>query len=378
MAEKVSSKELNNQQAFDATLLQLGQKVYCQDGYAGEVAALRLHSEKKYRSLVVQTGLFFRHRYIVPSEWVEKIETDRVYLSAEKEQLKALPQERPDPILVIEVQRKLREERILRRVEIENIHVSAQSGFITLDGYVPDPTQKARAEKAALKVPGVLQVENDLVVDEDLTLAAAGAVAQIPDSPAERILVGAQNGFLTLTGEVSSAASRMAAEERAGSVPEIRGVLNRIQVANLEFPEPCAIQPRIGARVHGRNVVSGHVEHVIVNRVNRLVEAIVADGLCPEPRKEKTHWFLGDSALVRRKVVIPIHNIQHQTKNAVFLENQVPRFEDFNPASFNEPDATWHPPHPYHRNQVLLYPSVEMNQMNSEIAGENQIRHAIA
>jgi hypothetical protein len=378
MAEKVSRKDLNNQQAFDTTLLQPGQTVYCQDGYAGEVAALRLHSEMKYRSLVVQTGLFFRHRYIVPSEWIEKIESDGVYLSANKEDLKALPQERPDPILVIEVQRGLRAERILHRVAIENIHVSAQSGFITLDGYVPDSRQKTRAEKAALKIPGVLRVENGLVVDEDLALAAAGALAQIPDSPAERIFVGAQNGFITLTGEVASAASRVAAEERAGSVPEIRGVLNRIQVANLQFPEPRAIQPRIGARVHGRNVISGHVEHVIVNPVNRLVEAIVADGLCPEPRKEKTHWFLGDSALVRRKVVIPVHNIQHQTKNAVFLENQVPRFEDFNPASFTGPDATWHPPYPYHRNQVLLSPPVEMEQVNSEIAGENQIRHAIA
>lgn len=377
MAEKDKVKGLNNEQVFDSSLLQPGQRVYCQDGYAGEVAALRLNSASKYQSLVVRTGLFFRHRYIVPSKWIERIESDRVYLSAKKDDLKALPEERPDPILVIEVQRALREERILRRVEIENIHVSAQSGFIILNGYVPDPTHKARAEQATLKIPGVLRVENDLVVDEDLTLAAAGAVAQILDSPAERIFVGAQNGFITLTGEVSSAASRMAAEEQAGSVPEIRGVLNRIQVANLEFPEPRTLQPRIGARVHGRNVVSSHVEHVIVNQVNRLVKAIVVDGLCPEPRKDKTHWFLGDSALVRRTVVIPVHYIQHQTKNAVFLENEVPRFEDFNPANFTRPDANWQPPYPYHRNHVLLYDPIKAEQVNSKIAGANQIREAI-
>ncbi|HJS18636.1 MAG TPA: BON domain-containing protein [Anaerolineales bacterium] len=101
---------------------------------------------------------------------------------------------------------------------------------------------RRRAEKAAHQIPGVLRVENHLVVDEDLKLAAAGTVAQIPESPVERIFVGAQSGFITLTGEVASIESRLAAEERAGSVPEIRGVLNRIRVAGLEFPEPRALQ----------------------------------------------------------------------------------------------------------------------------------------
>ena len=64
-----------------------------------------------------------------------------------------------------------------------------------------------------------------------------------------------------------------------------------------------------------------------INRVNRLVEAIVADGLCLEPRKQETHWFLADVALVHRTMVIPIYTIQHQTKPVVFLENEALQFE---------------------------------------------------
>jgi osmotically-inducible protein OsmY len=301
-----------------------------------------------------------------------------VYLSVKKDDLKALPEERPDPILVIEVKRTLQEERFLHGAEIENILVSATRGFITLSGYVPDSVQKARAEKAARRIPGVLNVENRLVLDEDLKLAAAEAVAQIPGSSAGSVFVGAQNGYIVLTGEAPSVESRLAAEERAGSVPKIRGVLNWIRVEGLEYSEPRAIQPRIGARVYGRNVVSAHVEQVIVNRVNRLVEAIVVDGLCPEPRKDKTHWFLGDSALVRRKVVIPILNIDHQTRTAVFLANEVPRFADLDRISFVLPEAGWRPPYPYHRENVLVSKPVESGQGNPQIVGVTRDRKAIA
>src|SRR5687768_15938292 len=209
MAEKDRVEEVKNAQAFDHSFLQPGQKVYCQDGYAGKVVALRLNSERKYPSFVVQTGLLFRNRYIVPGEWLDRIESDRVYLSAKKEDLNALPEERPDPILVIEVERALREQAIVRGAEIKGIHVTAGHGFINLNGYVPDSAQKARAENAARRIQGVLDVENQLVVDEDLKIAATGAVAEIPDSSGQGISVNAQNGFITLSGNVSSVESRM-------------------------------------------------------------------------------------------------------------------------------------------------------------------------
>lgn len=378
MAEQDRADEVKNAQVFDSPPLQLSQKVICQDGYVGKVVALRLNSERKYQSFVVETGFVFRHRYIVPSAWVDRIESDRVYLSAKKDDLKALPKVRPDPILVFEVKHALREEKILHGAEIRGIHVSARRGTISLNGFVPDPAQQARAEEAARQIPGVLRVENQLVVDEDLKLAAAAAIAEIPDRTTERIFVGAESGFITITGEVASVESSWAAEERAGRVPQIRGVLNRIRVSGLEFPEARPLQPRIGAKVYGRHIVSGHVEQVIVNSVNRLVTGMVVDGLYPEPKGNRKHWFLGDSALVRRKVVIPIHSVEHQTKNAVFLENEARRFEDFNPTSFSVPDANWQPPYPYHRNHVLLYHPVGQEEGNPESIGVNQIRNAIA
>lgn len=379
MAEKIRIEEGKRIQTFVYPPLEPGQKVYCQDGYVGKVVALRPNPERKYQSFVVQTGLFLRHRYIVPCEWLDRIESDSVYLSAKKDDLGALPEERPDPILVIEVQRALREEAIVRGAEIKGIHVSARHGFIDLNGYVPDFAQKARAEKAARQIPGVLGVEGSLVTDEELKSAVASAVAQIPDSSTEGISVSAQNGFITLSGNVFSVESRMAAEAQAGSVPQIRGVLNTVRVPGLavEFPEPRAIQPSIGARVYATGLVLGHVEQVIVNGVNRLVVAILVDGMFSESRGNKRHWFL-DDVIVQRKVVIPVHAIQQLTDTAVFLEVTASQFEDFAPESFALPDTNWLPPYPYQRRHVLLLNPSGPEQGNSKMVGMNQISKVLA
>jgi osmotically-inducible protein OsmY len=302
-----------------------------------------------------------------------------VYLSAKKEELKALPEERPDPILIIEVKRALREDMILHGAWIKGIHVSAQYGLISLHGYVSDSAQKARTEKAARRISGVLDVENRLVVDRDLKIAATEAVAQIPDVPMKSTFVGAHNGFITLKGEVPSLESRRAAEELAGDVPQIRGVLNTLRIPGLavEFPEPHALQPSIDARVYATDLVLGHIVQVIVNPVNRLVTAILVDGMFSEPRGTRRHWFF-DDVIVQRKVVIPVHTIQHMTDTAVFLGVAASKFEDFNPSSFALPDLNWQPAYPYQRKHVLLLNPVEPEQVNPEDVGMNQLFKVLA
>ena len=356
-----------------------GQQVYGRDGYAGKVVALRLSPQSQYQSFVVEIGRLFRHRYIVPFGWLTWIGDKRVFLSTNKADLKALPEERPDPILVIEVKRALRKEKILRGVWIKGIHVSAEHGFIRLHGYVTDSAQKACAEKAVSRIPGVLGIENRLVVDRDLKIAVTKAVAQIPDVPMKSIFVGAHNGFITLKGEVPSLEFRLEAEELAGNVSRIRGVLNTLRVPGLavEFPEPRALQPTIGARVHATDLVLGHVEQVIVSGVNRLVTAILVDGMFSEPTRNKRNWFL-DGVIVQRKAVIPVQAIEHLTDTAVFLRVAASRFGDFERAKFASPDTNWQPPYPYDREHVLLVNPVESEQSNGEMVEISQISKVLA
>lgn len=354
--EKSSKGDL---QTFIALPLQTGQKVYCRDGYAGKITGLNLNPLDNIDSFVVEIGRIIRRRVIAPIQWVVRIETENVYILGRKGDLIRLPEIRPDSTLIREVDRTLRKDTGLLRTVADQIHVSAQDGVISLEGYVSNTAQKNRAEEGARRVSGVIAVQNCLVVDDNLKIAAAGATAKIPLSYRERIFVGAHNGFIILNGEVSTVEARMEAEARAGDVPQIRGVINSIRVpdAEIEFPEPRALQPRIGAGVYAKDMALGTVERVIVNPVNRLVVAILVDGWFPDPNENRARWFPGDEAMVRRKVVIPVPTIRHLTETAVLLEinsTEASRMDDFDQIDFALPEASWRIPYPYHREDVLL------------------------
>jgi osmotically-inducible protein OsmY len=362
-------------QAFFALSLQPGHRVYCRDGYVGKVTALNLNPPDNIHSFVVEIGRIFRRKMIVPYQCVVRIEPENVYILGGKGDLKRLPEVQPDSTLIREVDRTLRKDTVLRRTVADQIHVLAQGGVISLEGYVSNSAQKTRAEEATRRIPGVIEVQNCLVVDDNLKIAAAGATAKIPLSYRERIFVGAHNGFIILNGEVSTVEARMDADAWAGDVPQIRGVINGIRVpdAGIEFPEPRALQPRIGAGVYAKDMALGTVERVIVNPVNRLVVAILVDGSFPDPKDGRTHWFPGDGALVRRKVVIPIHAIRHLTDTAVFLEInsiEASRLEDFDPDGFALPETSWRTPYPYHCEDVLL-------RGNHKVVGASQISKMI-
>ena len=361
--EKISDQNLHT---FFALPLQPGQKVYCRDGYAGKIIALRIDPQGNVQDLVVQLGRFFLRRLIVPFEWVDRIEAESVYLSAKKDDLKSRPKERPDSTLVIEVERAMWDDVVLRRIANKGIHVTASCGIIVLEGYISNSALKARAEEAARQVSGVLGVENHLVVDEDLKIAAALAVAQDPHTRGDRIFVGAHNGFINLNGEVFSEEARMAAEERAGNVPQVRGVLNTLRVpgVEIEFEEQRALQPEIGAQVYATDIALGFVEQVIVNPVNRLVVAMLVNGQFPDPNEIRARWFPDDGALVHRRMVIPVRAIRHLTDTAVFLEiesTEAAKYEDLGLAGLTLPESGWCPPYPYHRKQVLIWNQLEAN-----------------
>jgi hypothetical protein len=123
--------------------------------------------------------------------------------------------------------------------------------------------------------------------------------------------------------------------------------------------------------------VLGHVEQVIVNGINRLVTAILVDGMFSEPRENRRHWFFND-VIVQRKVVIPVHAIRQLTDTAVFLEVAASEFEDFSSASFALPDINWQPPYPYQRKHVVLLNPVEPEEGNPENVSINQNRKVLA
>ena len=148
---------------------------------------------------------------------------------------------------------------VLRRLErdadadVRAIGVSAHDGAVTLTGFVGSGAEKLAAERAALHVPGVRAVANDIQVrsrffrsDDEIAYEAATALALRPAIP-ETVQATVVQGHVTLTGRVPILFHRVAAEWAIRPLAGVSGVINRIEVipvirpTAVETPDPCEI-----------------------------------------------------------------------------------------------------------------------------------------
>jgi osmotically-inducible protein OsmY len=124
-------------------------------------------------------------------------------------------------------------------VNAANIEVAADDGLVTLNGSIGSYTEKYAAERDARRVGGVVSVLDNLEVqlppayertDADLVGAAKDAMRWNVSVPAERISVKADNGLLTLTGDVVYHFQREAAYDAVRFLVGVTGVNNQIRI----------------------------------------------------------------------------------------------------------------------------------------------------
>jgi hypothetical protein len=247
----------------------------------------------------------------------------------------------------------------LRNTDYKQIGISVEDGIVWLRGHVVTFTNKRNAEEAARSIPGVLNVENNLVVDDDLVLEVAQALGKNEVARSERIAVGAHNGFVTLNGHVDSAAVRESAGVIAASVPQVRGVVNYLRAPNvsIDYKDDPIWQPLIGQRVSATDMYLGQVEKVIINPCNRRVTAFVTRGCFPEPRYHGNYRMPDEVSPQERSIVISIDAVRSVTNSYVLLEikgAEAALNRSFEPADFISPATDWQPPYPYRWEQVLF------------------------
>jgi uncharacterized protein YrrD len=340
-------------------LIRSGQRVLCQDEAVGWVALLLLEPGGRVQGFVLHTGPLLGRNLIIPITWVRKVDRGHVYLSVQKHDLEALPDYGLDDALAAEVKAALWSDEILRNTDYNEIRVSVEDGVVRLQGHMSTWRNKTRTEEFAYSVVGVLGVENDLVLDQDLANGVAQALGNDELIRLAQISVGAQNGFITLNGRVGSADIREAAESIAASIPQVRGVINYIQAPNvvIDPKEHLVWQPLIGEEVSATDMQLGQVDRVIINRRNRRVTAFVVRGTFPDPGAKDDYRSPGQEAQLERSVLIPIDAVRYATDSSVLLEvggAEVALYRSFEPADFVSPPAGWQPPYPYCWEQVLF------------------------
>jgi osmotically-inducible protein OsmY len=124
-------------------------------------------------------------------------------------------------------------------IDAAAIGVSVDDGVVALRGDVKTHSEKAAAERVALRVFGVRAVANDLTVriaagqqhtDVDIAHAVASALRWNTRVPDEKVTVAVSNGWVTLRGEVPWEYQRIAAADAVRDLAGVRGVTNGIGV----------------------------------------------------------------------------------------------------------------------------------------------------
>jgi osmotically-inducible protein OsmY len=120
-----------------------------------------------------------------------------------------------------------------------HIGVAANSGVVTLTGHVDNYAQKHAAEMAAGRVKGVKAVAEELEVrlpfdmkrgDDDIAAAAINRLVWDVSVPRDTVKVRAENGWITLTGEVAWHYQKDAAEQDVHHLMGVIGVSNQITI----------------------------------------------------------------------------------------------------------------------------------------------------
>lgn len=124
-------------------------------------------------------------------------------------------------------------------LDAAHIGVSVEDGIVTLSGHVRSYAEKVAAEAAVARVKGIRGIAEALAIvtpdgrrqdDAELVRQAISMIEWNTHIPAGAVRVKAENGWLTLVGEVDSFFERRGAEDAVHRLRSIKGVTNLINM----------------------------------------------------------------------------------------------------------------------------------------------------
>jgi osmotically-inducible protein OsmY len=133
------------------------------------------------------------------------------------------------------------------RIDAAHIGVVADTGVVTLTGYVASYAEKYAAIAAVRRVRGVRAIADEIEIrfpsdkktsDDQIAKRAADILGWDTMVPSGAIDVMVHNGWVTLTGTVDWYYQKKAAEDNVRKLSGVRGVSNNIEIK----PRPQATQ----------------------------------------------------------------------------------------------------------------------------------------
>ena len=162
---------------------------------------------------------------LIQQQYVTSLEPGRILASISAATLQTLPPYRSDAELQQEVEAILGDLTLLH-VDFKGMNIRVLDSVLYLDGNISSSLRGDIVQDQALGVPGLLQIKNHLIGDDQLASDLAMALshdARIRDLP---IGVYPRLGQVRLSGAVHTTEQKAAATEIAHNFPGVRSVAN--------------------------------------------------------------------------------------------------------------------------------------------------------
>ena len=193
------------------------------------------------------------------------------------------------------IKSKLVEEHI----DLSNVGVDTQDGYVYLSGVVPTAEQKIRAEQAERSTVAASPMVNGVVVnqlqvrpvidDAVITSSVKGRLMNDRQINASQIAVETQQGIVNLHGTVPSPEHKMRAEVLTREIQGVRQVVNNLQVPLV--PPATGVVPSSGVMPNDPMITATVKERLTTDRVANLARVhvdttegtVYLNGVVPSP-----------------------------------------------------------------------------------------------
>jgi osmotically-inducible protein OsmY len=271
------------------------------------------------------------------------------------------PNQKTDAAIKAYVDRAIWNDDVLRATEYYEMDVHVKNGVVYLYGHIVSTTNQSRINKALRAIPGLLGIQNNLVLDDKLTHEVAASLGKLEHIHGCKFFTGASHGVISLNGNVSDENVKLLAEKSAASNPNVRAVINNVRVSGTEqeLENQPFLQPTIGEIIYFLDGISGAVKQVIINPNNRCVVAMIIQGKFADQRYEFNSLMTNNDEArpLDHLVVVPMNEVRYLTKISGFLyinSTERDRYMEFDPAHFFTPKNGWKAPYPYCPADVLF------------------------
>jgi osmotically-inducible protein OsmY len=358
-SDGVSPKNEASQKRYEE-LFHVAQPVFSNENQAvGQIFLMVRGAAGKVSNLIVRTSRFWGRNKICPIELVSDVTRQGVLLLIDRMKFRDLPDYKTDAQIEHDVKRALWNDDILRVTDDQEVNVQVKNGIVSLSGHIRSMVNQRRIENAVRTVKGILGVRIHLIEDEKLLFKVAEALIQIERIRGCQIFTKVENGVVGLSGHVVNADARSFTEKCAANVPWVRGVINQLSAPGIDqnSEDHRFLQPSIGTTIYFRDGLFGIVRQVIINLNNRRVTGMILEGRFPDKQVASSSLTDYGNSIPERLRVIPVSAIRYLTHDSGFLlidSTEFTKYQDFDPAYFVAPAASWLPPYPYCKGDVRL------------------------